>query len=155
MGDDTPIPPLARTPAGLYAYFRQRFAQVTNPPIDPLRESVVMSLRVHMGKHGSFLIEHPSLARVLRVEHPVLLDEEMAALRNTPGFSCVTLDTVWPAADGPEGLRAALDRLCAEAERAARNGARLLVLSDRAADRDAGADPDAARDRRRAPAPDG
>ena len=134
MGDDAPIPPLARTPIGVYSYFRQRFAQVTNPPIDPLRESVVMSLRVHMGKHGSFLIEHPSLARVLRVDHPVLLDEEMATLRNTPGFSCVTLNTVWPTADGPEGLRAGLDRLCAEAERAARNGARLLVLSDRTAD---------------------
>ena len=136
MGDDAPIPPLARTPIGTYSYFRQRFAQVTNPPIDPLRESVVMSLRVHMGKHGSFLVEHPSLARVLRVDHPVLLDEEMATLRNTPGFSCVTLATVWPAAAGPEGLRAGLDRLCAEAEHAARNGARLLVLSDRAADRE-------------------
>ncbi len=136
MGDDTPIPPLARTPVNLYSYFRQRFAQVTNPPIDPLRESVVMSLRVHMGKHGSFLIEHPSLARVLRVDHPILLDEEMATLRNTPGFSCVTLNTIWPVADGPEGVRAGLDRLCVDAERAARNGARLLVLSDRAADRD-------------------
>ncbi len=136
MGDDAPIPPLARQPISFYSYFRQRFAQVTNPPIDPLRESVVMSLRVHMGKHGSFLIEHPSLASVLRVDHPVLLDEEMAALRNTPGFSCVTLNALFPAAAGPEGLRAALDRLCADADRAARNGARLLVLSDRAADRE-------------------
>ncbi len=136
MGDDGPIPPLARTPVGLYAYFRQRFAQVTNPPIDPLRESVVMSIRMHMGKHGSFLIEHPSLAGVLRVDHPVLLDEEMAALRNTPGFSCVTLHTVWPVREGPDGLRNALDRLCQDAERAARNGARLLVLSDRANDAD-------------------
>ena len=134
MGDDAPIPPLARTPVGVYSFFRQRFAQVTNPPIDPLRESVVMSLRVHMGKHGSFLVEHPSLARVLRVDHPVVVDEEMAALRNTPGFSCVTLNTVWAAAEGTEGLRTALDRLCADAEHAARNGARLLVLSDRVAD---------------------
>ncbi len=134
MGDDAPIPPLARTHVGLYSYFRQRFAQVTNPPIDPLRESVVMSLRVHMGKHGSFLIENPGLAGVLRVDHPILLDEEMASLRNTPGFSCVTLNTVFPAAEGPEGIRSALDRLCSDAERAARNGARLLVLSDRAAD---------------------
>jgi len=132
MGDDAPIAPLAQHPMSFYSYFRQRFAQVTNPPIDPLRESVVMSLRVHMGKHGSFLLEHPSLASVLRVDHPILLDEEMAALRNTPGFSCVTLNTVFPRAAGPEGLQAALDRLCAEAERAARNGARLLVLSDRA-----------------------
>ena len=133
MGDDTPIPPLASQPISLYSYFRQRFAQVTNPPIDPLRESVVMSLRTHMGKHGSFLIEHASLAGVLRVDHPILLEEEMAALRNMPGFSCVTLPTVFPAADGPEGLRAGLDRLCADAERAGRNGARLLVLSDRSA----------------------
>jgi glutamate synthase (NADPH/NADH) large chain/glutamate synthase (ferredoxin) len=134
MGDDAPLPPLARTPVSLYTYFRQRFAQVTNPPIDPLRESVVMSLRMHMGKHGSFLVEHPALARVLRVDHPVLLDEEMAALRNMPGFSCVTLNAVWPAREGADGLRAALDRLCVDAERAARNGARLLVLSDRATD---------------------
>jgi glutamate synthase domain-containing protein 2/glutamate synthase domain-containing protein 1/glutamate synthase domain-containing protein 3 len=134
MGDDAPIPPLARLPQGVYSYFRQRFAQVTNPPIDALRESVVMSLRVHIGKHGSFLLESPNLARVLRVDHPILLDQEMAALRNMPGFSCVTLQTTWPVAEGPDGLRAALDRLCAAAEHAARNGARLLVLSDRSAD---------------------
>jgi glutamate synthase (ferredoxin) len=135
MGDDAPIPPLAKMPQSVYSFFRQRFAQVTNPPIDPLRESVVMSLRMHMGKHGSFLIEHPHLARVLRVDHPVLLDAEMASLRNMPGFSCVTLQTTWPVAEGPEGLRTGLDRLCASAEHAARNGARLLVLSDRTADR--------------------
>jgi glutamate synthase domain-containing protein 2/glutamate synthase domain-containing protein 1/glutamate synthase domain-containing protein 3 len=136
MGDDTPIPPLSAQPLGLYSYFRQRFAQVTNPPIDSLRESVVMSLRVHLGKHASFLTESTGHARVLRVDHPILLDEEMAALRNTPGFSCVTLRAVWPARDGAEGLRPALDRLCEEAEQAARQGARLLVLSDRSADRD-------------------
>jgi glutamate synthase (NADPH/NADH) large chain/glutamate synthase (ferredoxin) len=73
---------------------------------------------------------------VLRVDHPILLDEEMATLRNTPGFSCVTLNAMWPVADGPDGLRTGLDRLCVDAERAARNGARLLVLSDRAADRE-------------------
>jgi glutamate synthase domain-containing protein 2/glutamate synthase domain-containing protein 1/glutamate synthase domain-containing protein 3 len=134
MGDDAPIPPLSSQPVGLYSFFRQRFAQVTNPPIDPLRESVVMSLRVHLGKHGSFLEESPAHARVLRVDHPVLLDEEMATLRNTPGFSCVTLNATWPAAEGTDGLPRALDRLCAEAERAAEHGARLLVLSDRAMD---------------------
>ncbi|HXI21917.1 MAG TPA: glutamate synthase central domain-containing protein, partial [Gemmatimonadales bacterium] len=134
MGDDAPIPPLSRLPQSLYSYFRQRFAQVTNPPIDPLRESVVMSLRVHLGQHGSFLTESPGLAHVLRVDHPVLLDEEMAALRNQPGFSCVTLPAVWDAAEGVDGLRPALDRLCEQAELAAREGARLLVLSDREAD---------------------
>ncbi|HWA17198.1 MAG TPA: glutamate synthase central domain-containing protein, partial [Gemmatimonadales bacterium] len=142
MGDDAPIPPLARTAPSLYSYFRQRFAQVTNPPIDPLRESVVMSLRVHMGRHGSFLLDQPSLASVLRVDHPILLEEEMAALRNLPGFSCVTLNAVWKRPGSTDsgnftdghGLLDALERLTAQAEHAARNGARLLVLSDRAVD---------------------
>jgi glutamate synthase domain-containing protein 2/glutamate synthase domain-containing protein 1/glutamate synthase domain-containing protein 3 len=143
MGDDGPIPPLARTAPSAYSYFRQRFAQVTNPPIDPLRESVVMSLRVHMGRHGSFLLEQPSLASVVRVDHPILLESEMAALRNLPGFSCVTLSTVWRpgrSAAGrlgeERGLEDALDQLCHQAEHAARDGARLLVLSDRSADTD-------------------
>jgi glutamate synthase domain-containing protein 2/glutamate synthase domain-containing protein 1/glutamate synthase domain-containing protein 3 len=134
MGDDAPIPPLSRLPQSAYAFFRQRFAQVTNPPIDPLRESVVMSLRQHLGRHGSFLIESPSHAKLLRIDHPVLLEEEMAALRNQPGFSTVTLHACWDRAEGPEGLRPALEGLCRDAEHAARHGARLLVLSDRAAD---------------------
>ena len=136
MGDDTPIPPLAHFPPGLYAYFRQRFAQVTNPPIDPLRESVVMSLRMHLGRQGSFLVEKASHAKLLRLDHPVMLEEEMAAFRNVPGFSCVTLNALWDVSTGPEGLRPALDVLCKAAEKAARSGARLLVISDRAADRE-------------------
>jgi glutamate synthase (ferredoxin) len=135
MGDDTPIPPLSRMPQPLYAFFRQRFAQVTNPPLDPIREAVVMSLRMQLGRQGSFLREHPRQARLLRIDHPVLVEEEMAALRQLPEFGSVTLSATWPAADGPEGLRAAIDRLCLEADRAARQGARLLILSDRAADR--------------------
>ncbi len=131
MGDDTPIPPLSRYPQGAYAYFRQRFAQVTNPPIDSLRESMVMSLRMHLGRRGSPLLERPSYARMLRIEHPVLLPEEMAALHNVAGFSAVTLDALWDPAEGPEGLRSALLRLRRDAERAARRGARILILSDR------------------------
>src|SRR5439155_21260298 len=72
MGDDTPIPPLARVPPGLYAYLRQRFAQVTNPPIDPLRETLVMSLRMHLGRRGSLLADRPSGLRLVPNEHPVL-----------------------------------------------------------------------------------
>ena len=89
MGDDTPIPPLAKTAPSVYAYFRQRFAQVTNPPIDSLRESMVMSLRVHLGRRESPLLERPSYARMLRIEHPIMLPEEMAALHNVAGFSAV------------------------------------------------------------------
>jgi glutamate synthase (ferredoxin) len=134
MGDDTPIPPLSAVPQSAYAYFRQRFAQVTNPPIDPLRESMVMSLRMHLGRRGSPLLERPSYARMLRLEHPILLDDEMAALRNVAGFSTVTLDAVWDVSKGVEGLRPALTALRRAAERAARRGARVIVISDRTAD---------------------
>ncbi len=133
MGDDTPIPPLSAVPQSLYAYFRQRFAQVTNPPIDSLREAMVMSLRMHLGRRGSPLLERASYARMLRLEHPILLADEMAALRNVAGFSTVTLDAVWDASKGVDGLRPALTALRRAAERAARRGARILVISDRAA----------------------
>jgi glutamate synthase (ferredoxin) len=133
MGDDTPIPPLASVAPGLYAYFRQRFAQVTNPPIDSLRETMVMSLRMHLGRRGSPLLERPTYARMLRLEHPVLLAEEMAALRNVAGFSTVTLDAVWDARKGVAGLRPALTALRRSAERAARRGAHIVIISDRAA----------------------
>ena len=134
MGDDTPIPPLSLIAQSLYAYFRQRFAQVTNPPIDSLRESMVMSLRMHLGRRGSPLLERASYARMLRLEHPILLAEEMAALRNVAGFSTVTIDAVWNPKKGPSGLRPALTALRRAAERAARKGARILIISDRAAD---------------------
>jgi glutamate synthase domain-containing protein 2/glutamate synthase domain-containing protein 1/glutamate synthase domain-containing protein 3 len=134
MGDDTPIPPLSAVPQSLYAYFRQRFAQVTNPPIDSLRETMVMSLRMHLGRRGSPLLERPTYARMLRLEHPLLLPEGMAALRNVAGFSTVTLDAVWEVARGVDGLRPALTALRRAAERATRRGAHILVISDRAAD---------------------
>src|SRR5438477_5618367 len=136
MGDDTPIPPLARVPPGLYAYLRQRFAQVTNPPIDPLRETLVMSLRMHLGRRGSLLADRPSGLRLVRNEHPVLLEDEMAALRGLVGAQAVTLDATWQAAGGPESLCAALDALCRTAGSAVQEGAQIIVISDRAADRE-------------------
>jgi glutamate synthase (ferredoxin) len=131
MGDDTPIPPLSKLPQSVYAYFRQRFAQVTNPPIDSLRESMVMSLRMHLGRRGSPLLERPSYARMLRIEHPIMLPDEMAALHNVAGFSAVTIDAVWDPDSGPDGLRPALVSLRRAAERAVRRGANILVISDR------------------------
>src|SRR5213593_2379600 len=141
MGDDTPIPPLARVPPSLYAYLRQRFAQVTNPPIDPLRETLVMSLRMHLGRRGSLLADRPAGLRLVRNEHPVLLAEEMAALRTVAGVQAVTLDATWRAAGGPGALRGMLEALCRAAGRAVRQGARILILSDRAADREHAAVP--------------
>jgi glutamate synthase (ferredoxin) len=134
MGDDTPIPPLSAVPQSIYAFFRQRFAQVTNPPIDSLRESMVMSLRMHLGRRGSPLLERPSYARMLRLEHPLLTAEEMTALRNVAGFSAVTLDALWDPNKGSGALKPALIRLRRAAERAARRGAHIIIVSDRGAD---------------------
>ncbi|HEY6210122.1 MAG TPA: glutamate synthase large subunit [Gemmatimonadales bacterium] len=147
MGDDTPIPPLSRTAPSLYAYFRQRFAQVTNPPIDPLRETLVMSLRMHLGRRGSLLSDRPSVGwraaaggaggRLVRNEHPIVLEDEMAALRRggvTGRAHTVTVPAVWDPACGPDGLRSALETLRRAARRAVEQGARILVLSDREAD---------------------
>src|SRR6058998_3052497 len=140
MGDDTPIPPLARIPPGLYAYLRQRFAQVTNPAIDPLRETLVMSLRMHIGRRGSLLVDRPTGLRLVRLEHPVLLEAEMAALRTGAGAQVITLDATWSASagagGGPDALRTALDGLCRSAGNAVREGARIVILSDRAAGRE-------------------
>src|SRR5438309_2386283 len=134
MGDDTPIPPLSRIPQSLYAYFRQRFAQVTNPAIDPLRETLVMSLRMHLGRRGSLLADSPAALRLVRTEHPILLEDEIAALRNLAGDQGVTLPALWRPASGGDALRTALDVLCTAAERAVRLGARILIVSDRDAD---------------------
>ena len=135
MGDDTPIAPLSRVPQSLYAYVRQRFAQVTNPAIDPLREELVMSLVMYLGRRGSLLAQRPGGRTLLRIEHPVLLAEEMAALRRAGGSELATLSAVWEAAAGPDELARALETLSRDAVTAVRRGATLLVISDRDADK--------------------
>src|SRR6266496_3894756 len=135
MGDDTPIAPLSRVPQSLYAYVRQRFAQVTNPAIDPLREELVMSLVMYLGRRGSVLAQRPGGKTLLRIEHPVLLAEEMAALRRAGGSELATLSAVWEAAAGPDELARALETLSRDAVTAVRRGATLLVISDRDADK--------------------
>jgi glutamate synthase (ferredoxin) len=135
MGDDTPMAVLSRVPRLLYTFFKQRFAQVTNPPIDPLREELVMSLRTLIGPRGSLLEESPEHARLLELESPVLLDAQMDALLalDAPPFVARRLDATFATAEGPGGLRAAVERLCDEAADAVRAGASILVISDRAA----------------------
>jgi len=136
------VEPMARVPPGLYAYLRQRFAQVTNPAIDPLRETLVMSLRMHIGRRGSLLADRPAGLRLVRNEHPVLLAQEIAALRAGAGAQVVTLDATWSTSGsgggggGPDALRSALDGLCRSAGHAVREGARIVILSDRGADRE-------------------
>src|SRR5258706_5229279 len=113
MGDDTPIAPLSKVPQSLYAYVRQRFAQVTNPAIDPLREELVMSLVMYLGRRGSVLAQRPGGKTLLRIEHPVLLAEEMAALRRAGGGrggrpEPAAVSAVWEGAARPPGLEAAI-----------------------------------------------
>ncbi|MCS6801572.1 MAG: glutamate synthase large subunit [Chloroflexota bacterium] len=133
MGDDTPIAVLSQKPRQLYNYFRQRFAQVTNPPIDPLREQIVMALNGYLGAKASFLTETPEHARLLYLETPVLLDAELDVLKelDAPAFRPAVIDILFPVGDGPDGLEAAIERLCQRAEAEVDNGASLLILSDR------------------------
>src|SRR3989449_10515754 len=137
MGDDTPIAPLSRLPQSLYSYVRQRFAQVTNPAIDPLREELVMSLVMYLGRRGSVLAQRPGGRTLLRIEHPVLLAEEVAALRRAGGAELTTLSAVWEAAARPDELARALETLSRDAVKAVRRGggATILVISDRDADK--------------------
>src|SRR5256885_6651008 len=93
-----------------------------------------MSLRMHLGRRGSLLSDRPTGLRLVRNEHPVLLENEMASLRSLVGAQAVTLDATWQAAGGPESLCAALDALCRAAGSAVQEGAQIIVISDRAAD---------------------
>jgi glutamate synthase (ferredoxin) len=130
MGDDIPLAVLSDKPHLLYDYFKQRFAQVTNPPIDPLREKLVMSLEMHLGVRGSALRPEPGAKSVLHLASPVLNEAELAALAGH-GLAVASLSALMPLVDGPDCLEAALRRLCSEAETAVRDGAAIVVLSDR------------------------
>ncbi len=143
MGDDTPLAVLSARPRLLDAYFRQRFAQVTNPPIDPLREGAVMSLRTRLGRTGNFLAagERPP-AHVL-LPDPILKPVEVRALLAWPrrGWKAAELSLLFDAANGEIGMAAALDALLLESVRAVREGATCLVLSDRGVDEELAAIP--------------
>jgi glutamate synthase (ferredoxin) len=136
MGDDTPLAMLSGWPRSLYYFFKQRFAQVTNPPIDPLRETRVMSLIVLLGARGNLLDPDEEAAHLVELPGPILAPAQVAALRSLPDprFRAVVLAMVWPVAAGPAGLRQALEGLCQAAERAIREECALLILSDEAVD---------------------
>jgi len=132
MGSDTPLAVLSDRPQLLFAYFRQQFAQVTNPPIDPIRERLVMSLGMNVGPQRNLLDETPEHARHLRLEQPLLTAATMRALRALaePDLRVVTLPTTFAATDGPAALARALDALCRDASAAVHEGCGILVLSD-------------------------
>ena len=138
MGNDTPIAVLSRRKPLLYSYFKQLFAQVTNPPIDSIREATVMSVTQSVGSEHNLLDETPQHARQLVIANPILRDSELEQLRHVRSdvFMSWTIDTTWPAAEGASGLELRLERLCAEADAALGAGANILILSDREAGRE-------------------
>ena len=129
MGDDIPLAVLSQKPHLLYDYFKQRFAQVTNPAIDPLREKLVMSLKVELGERGNLLEPKPEYARRLKLESPLLAEVELEAIKLS-GFATAELSTLFAIATGPEGLKAAVESLQAQAAESVRAGAKILILSD-------------------------
>ncbi len=135
MGTDTPLAVLSQRPLLLFDYFKQLFAQVTNPPIDPLREGLVMSLMSFVGRQHNLLTESPEHCRRLKLPHPVLTNEDMLRLRAVArdDFRVVTVDAVFdPGADEPgAALRRGLDRLLDDCAAAIASGAALVIISDR------------------------
>ena len=143
MGNDSAIACLSDQPRMLYDYFKQLFAQVTNPAIDSIREEIVMSLECYIGPEqnllpdasGSTSEEH---AHRLLIPHPILTNEELASLKHIDqhpkgrGWKTQTIDITWPKSEGKAGLTSALDRICSEAEKAIDDGYSLVILSDRA-----------------------
>ncbi|MBD0267681.1 MAG: glutamate synthase large subunit, partial [Cyanobacteria bacterium Co-bin8] len=131
MGDDIPLAVLSNKPHLLYNYFKQRFAQVTNPAIDPLRERLVMSLTTQLGARGNLLQEQPEYAHLLKLESPVLNEPELQLIRDSE-FATETLPTLYRITAGPAGLEQAVRTLCEQAAAAVRAGTVILILSDRA-----------------------
>ncbi|MEO5918630.1 MAG: glutamate synthase large subunit [Candidatus Limnocylindrales bacterium] len=138
MGDDTPTPGNARVARRVADHLKQSFAQVTNPPIDPERERLVVDLRVHVGRRAPLLGGMPKRTRMARVSRPVIADLPglQAALRDLDSGPVVTIESTWSAAAGPNGLALALDRMETAALDAARRGAIAIVVTDRDFDLD-------------------
>jgi len=140
MGNDAPLACLAKQPRLLYEYFRQLFAQVTNPPIDPIREAVVMSLEAYVGPQGNLLEMDESQAHRLLLPSPILALEEFNALTNMhkihPDWTVKVIDITFPKSEGIQGYMNALDRICESAGDAIAAEDKILVLSDRATSAD-------------------
>ena len=133
MGTDTPLAVLSNKPQLLYNYFKQLFAQVTNPPIDPIREEIITATHTMVGSRGGLLNSKPDSCALIRLDQPILTDEELEKLRqvNRPGFRAATLPILFKAADGEKGLETALEELFAAADAAIKDGANIVILSDR------------------------
>ncbi|HXT57969.1 MAG TPA: glutamate synthase large subunit [Pirellulales bacterium] len=133
MGNDAPLAVLSDRPQLLYNYFKQLFAQVTNPPLDAIREEIVTSLITTIGSEGNLLEETPEQCRLLRLEQPILTNAELAKIKalDRPGLKSRTLSILFPRAEGPAGMQRRMQALREEASRAMAEGVTLLILSDR------------------------
>ncbi len=136
MGDDTPLAVLSTRPRMLYDYFKQLFAQVTNPPIDPIREELVMTLNTYLGREKNLLEETPDHCHRLKVNNPILTNidlEKIRGIRNRT-FKTKTITTLFDASGGKAAFKKALDRICREASAAIKAGYTFIILSDRGID---------------------
>lgn len=135
MGNDAPLACMATQPRVIYDYFRQLFAQVTNPPIDPIRESIVMSLDCYVGPEGNLLEMRPDQCHRIFLPSPILSIEEMNAMKNLKAaygtWPSVTVDITFPKSEGLPGYVAALDRVFQEVSMAVEDGVKVIILSDR------------------------
>jgi len=143
MGTDIALAVLSDQSPPLFSYFKQLFAQVTNPPIDPIRESVVMSIRTGVGSEANLLTEGPGHAHQLVIPHPIMRNAELEALRGVDSsvFRTHTIPITWRVDAGPEGMARAVQRICEQAAEAIAYGANVLVLSDRGVGRERAAIP--------------
>ena len=136
MGTDTPLAVLSERPQLLFSYFKQHFAQVTNPPIDPLREELVMSLNMSLGPESNLFDETPRHCQRVLLDHPILSAAQLEKIRQLGSKqSSTTLSMLFPATVGEGALERALDSLCEKAESAVKGGSTVLVLSDRGVNR--------------------
>src|SRR5450631_2034169 len=133
MGNDAALAVLSDRQPPLFSYFKQLFAQVTNPPIDPIRESVVMSLQAGVGAEVNLLTESPDQAHQLVMDQPILRNHELEKLRQVSHrvFDAATIDITWPIEQGPDGMAERLQAVCDEAANHVEHGANILILSDR------------------------
>ncbi|MBB6732476.1 glutamate synthase large subunit [Cohnella zeiphila] len=143
MGYDSPLAVLSERPQRLFNYFKQLFAQVTNPPIDAIREEIVTSTYTTIGPERNLLNPEPESCRHIRLASPIVSNEDFAKLRHVhrPGFKSITLPIFFDPQSGEEGLREALETLCSAADRVIKHGHNILILSDRGIDADNAAIP--------------
>ncbi len=138
MGTDTPLACLSDKPQLIFSYFKQLFAQVTNPAIDPIREELVMSLNLSLGRQSNLFEESPEHCRQIAIDQPVLTNEQLARVREVDhnGIRSTTIPILYPVGSGKAGLVKALDEICAAASKAIEDGYEIVILSDRGADAD-------------------